>query len=127
MNLRISTHALERYAERVKPALSIAVCRQELDVLLSAVPVSPAPPAWKFPAEDEAPFYAVLSDGIAAAINDNGVVATVIVRGGEPDDMKDRRREWKRQQRQRRHANKDRLPQIRKARIEDEAWPRWSA
>jgi hypothetical protein len=75
-----TNHAVERYIERVKPALSAVVARQELEALIEmSLPSSPTPPAWLSAFEPDTEAFLELSDGIAGAVKGN-TVTTILVR-----------------------------------------------
>lgn len=96
---RLTRHAVERYMERVKPALGELIARQELDLLFDRAEVVDRPPAW-INEHQNSPFWAVLSDGIVAAVSSTGYVTTVMIRGGASEEARAFRRSRRRRARE---------------------------
>jgi hypothetical protein len=69
--------------ERVKPALGEVIARQELHVPIGRTTVVDRPPPW-INEHRNSPFWAMLSDGIVAAVSSTGYVTTVMVGEGPP-------------------------------------------
>lgn len=111
MNVAISSHAVARYMERVKPALDYEQAEEELRRLVGINAEPGDPPSWldesTVPPSDG---YIELSDGICAAVVGRNV-ATVLTRTGchpthraNKNAAKARRRKAK--QAQRRHVRR---------------------
>lgn len=84
VNLQVTSHAVQRYMERVKPALGFDTAKGELDALVAMAGEPHGKPDWHFLPEytsEAAEHYFTLSDGIAAAVK-GGAVVTVLTRGG---------------------------------------------
>jgi hypothetical protein len=90
--VRLSTHAVERYVERVKPHLGYDEAFEELRALVKGGRGGP-PPAWA----PEAPVGEVwlhVSDGIALPLVATGtgwLAETVLIRGGVAGFTRERR------------------------------------
>lgn len=91
---RLTAHAVKRYRERVKPAVSEGVAHQELDVLLDRAEIVDTPPPWAR-THANSPFFAILSDGIIAAASPSWHVTTILIRGGVSERVRVGRRERK--------------------------------
>lgn len=84
MNYTLTRHAIERYIERVKPALNERAAEKELSILVDAAGEAGPKPTWLYlPPEvtQAADLYLTLSDGIAAPVA-GALVLSVITRGG---------------------------------------------
>ena len=93
--LNVSSHAIERYRERVKPALDFDPAKLELEALLEiAGPFETEPPEWMRGEQPENDGFIELSDGIVAAIQ-GGYVATILTRSGASSVYRQRRNENK--------------------------------
>lgn len=105
---RITRHAVERYIERIKPALGEVTARCELEALLAQTEIVERPPAW---VEWRIGMtYHVLSDGIIAVQAANGYVTTILIRGGCSERTRARRKSRRIQKREaRRHEDRDRF------------------
>ena len=102
--IRPSKHAVDRYHERVKPALPVWKAKAELEAFVAqATELAEAPP-WHVDPEPGARHFEI-TDGICAVVRDE-LVTTVVVRGGHCDRITDRRRDYKRRQRSRRAAKR---------------------
>lgn len=78
----VTRHAVERWQERVRPALDLDQCRAELLALVRAAgQPSSEQPAWHTRAVPNS-LYLNISDGIACTVQD-GSVTTVLTRGEE--------------------------------------------
>jgi len=128
---RITDHAIERYCERVKPALSLLKCKLEMEGLIERFGGQPqdAPPPWlnEDPAKVGRARYLLLTDDIAFAIVGR-LVTTVLVAGGCSEETKAYRAAKKQRAKERkaarRRASESRpLPHNLKSRIEGESWP----
>lgn len=98
----ITTHAAERYRERVKPHLSLDRARWELEQLAAvAGPPSPNPPAW-IKRLEPAPLWLEISDGLALALSHRGVALTVLIRAGLSEGAREARNAYKKRRRRRR-------------------------
>jgi len=87
---KISSHAVSRFQERVRPGISPEQARNLIGGLLADHTPSSEPPAWKHQrAGDNNSTYIEASDGICFILNDRNVV-TVITRGWKPDYIKKR-------------------------------------
>jgi hypothetical protein len=103
VKLRLTSHAVDRYLERVKPALTPAAARQELLALLRGAVVTDQRPGWAKPSLEDCS-YVEISDGIAACVQ-SGSVTTVLVRAGLAPEHRQRRKEAKRKKRAERNWN----------------------
>lgn len=104
---RITRHAVERYIERIKPALDEPAARRELEALLDLAEPLERPPVW---IEWRIGMtYHSLSDGIIAAEAANGYVTTILIRGGCSEKARARRKSRRVQKREeRRYEDRDR-------------------
>lgn len=96
MKVTLTSHAVTRYRERVKPAFEDNQCRAELHRLLrSATRVATL--EWHTLGEDGPPdYYLVLSDGIAVPVVD-GRAVTTITRAGLGEGAREYRAQKRRQ------------------------------
>jgi hypothetical protein len=123
----VTKHAVQRYQERVKPALSVVKAKLELEVLVAQFGhdcLQAIPPPWVAPeAHAGAQSYLLLTDGVAFAVKD-GFLITCLVRGGMSEEKRQARlaRKEHRQKVRARRASKQSLRHGRPA-LED----RWSA
>lgn len=129
MTVQITRHALERYLQRVKPALDPEVAEAEMEALLAAAgEPTKAPPDWCEPDPAYSTVnatYLEVSDGIAFAFRGR-YVATVLVRGAMSTERRKSINRAKARERSRRryrngralHGHGNGRPQI-----EEEAWP----
>ena len=76
----VSTHAVARYVERVKPAFTHAHALYELARLLPQAEITEIAPWREWNPEEETDFWLVLCDSIAFPVRD-GVVRTCVPRG----------------------------------------------
>jgi hypothetical protein len=104
--IRLTNHAVDRYIERVKPALDRDAARSELQALVRAAgEPSSEQPEWHA-REVPCSLYLEISDGIVATVQEQAVTS-VITRGGSGPDAKERRkREKKKRQADRKHQRK---------------------
>lgn len=92
----LKRHAIERFNERVRPALTFKAAKRELERLLEF-----AEPASKCPWTDamHADGYLLLSDGVALVVRQarNGLVVaeTCITAGGSSEEIRERRNKRK--------------------------------
>jgi hypothetical protein len=103
--VNVTLHALQRYHERVKPALPYWKAKAEFEVLLEAAPRMSEVPDWHYTPEAGITYY-LIADGICALVKDESVV-TVIVRGSLASEVQEARRAWKRDRRRRRRFARD--------------------
>ncbi len=99
-SLPITDHAVARYREKVKPALSPDACRAELGALIEQADKPVSEPPWPWPGQAAA--YLPIAPGVALALEPDGnklVAVTCIARGTLPD--KHRRDETKRKRQRR--------------------------
>lgn len=98
----VSDHAVERFQERVKPALDLDAARTELEALVRAAEKpSSEQPNWHVKAVP-CSLYLHLSDGIACTVKDE-TVTSVLTRASEaPDAKAAKKREKKKRQAERR-------------------------
>lgn len=127
MRYRLTEHAVERYALRVKPALSRQVAASELKALVEAAELFDHPPCWKTESEVQSPYYAELAEGICAAVDRNGYVITVLCRGGLSAEARKARNAYNARERRKRRRKSPRAKEGTRptSRIEGEAWPSW--
>lgn len=97
--VRLTEHAIARYAERVKPTLTHGACKRELLALLRGAGDPVERLEWHRPGiGDRVDGYCVLSDGIALVLHRSGhrlYAVTCIIRGQDSDEVrraKNRRR-----------------------------------
>ena len=77
--LQLSVHGCEQYQQRVKPGLSLAAARAELEQLLGAGEITGDPPAWLRSA-GRTPYYLIISDAVALPTpQTGGWIATTCV------------------------------------------------
>lgn len=104
----LSTHAVERYRDRVKPALSVADARTELQVLLEgAGPPTERPPFAAGYGQGDA--FVEVSDGICLVLvrhPDKLVAATCLVRCGLDPSRRARRKAIRRKKRRARELRR---------------------
>lgn len=114
-----SRHAVERYVDRVKPALGFAEAEAELVRLVSMAEVVVDPPGWVLDPSDDsvADGYVVLAGTICLPVR-GFTVLTVITPGCMSDEFRAARREHKRAQRARRHA----LRRLKRQRLDRGDW-----
>jgi hypothetical protein len=114
----ISVHAVQRYRERVKPALDPAQCKAELEALLAMAEESERPD-WAGGEARPGARYRLLADGIVAALV-GGRVATVMTRGSMGEAMRRERNRYKaRRRRAKRTAGSKRAALGSRPRSED--------
>jgi hypothetical protein len=65
----LSKHAIERYVERVKPALSFEQATVELHRLLEVCPIVDEPPVWVIWQGEPPVGWALVSDGICVPLS----------------------------------------------------------
>jgi hypothetical protein len=108
MGLVLTTHAAQRYQERVKPALDIDICRQELTALAAASPIQTDAPWERWPADIEPPSipppdgYIELAPSIWAVVaidGDKVTLLTVLVNRSLSSPRRQKRNEAKAAQR----------------------------
>lgn len=66
--IRLTDHAVERYQLRVRPALTIAQVREDLERLMAFGKFVEKPPAWVVPDDDRADGYLILAPGVCLAV-----------------------------------------------------------
>jgi hypothetical protein len=95
--LGLSKHAIQRFHERVKPALSAKAAAAELRALVDMADLVTDPPEWM---QDTRPTdrWLELADGIAAAVAGN-TVTTILLRGGADPAARARKQAHKRHRR----------------------------
>lgn len=107
-------HAVQRYQERVKPALDAAACKAELEALLAVAPEVERP-AWcsvDANAGHPADRYLELADGILAAAA-GGICVTVMVRSGLGErERANRNRRKARERRRKRRRQRPGRPYV---------------
>jgi hypothetical protein len=107
---KVSSHAINRYIERVKPAIEASAAKQEILALASAQTSTDDPPSWcnsktRTTADSE---YIQISDDIVFAVSDkNQTVITVLVRGGHHDKYHQAKRKYKKNRRQAKAARRN--------------------
>ena len=129
MTAQISRHAVERYTQRVKPALDPEAAEAEMEALLAAAgEPTKTPPSWCHPDPAYANVdvtYVVVSDGIAFALRGR-YVATVLVRGemsAERRQSINRAKARERSRRRYRNGKALRGHGNGRPQIEEESWP----
>jgi hypothetical protein len=106
--VRMSPHAIERYNERVRPALGTSAAAAECTRIAQFAELRAAPPSWLPPTSQRPAFYLCL-DGIAMPADPDPVdrerllVRTVLTRSG---DARPERRIARRRRRQTRAAER---------------------
>lgn len=98
--MKPSKHAVQRYQERVKPALPIHRAKLELEAFVEQARELTEAPPWHLNPEPGSRHFEI-ADGICAVVR-NEVVTTVVIRGSHAEDIEDRKRQYKRKQRARR-------------------------
>lgn len=91
MSVSLSEHAVERYQERVKPALSREQAMADVVRVLALADRRGAAPAW-VTSERDAHEWRVLADDIAFPVRD-GVVVTCLTRSQPGDVLREERSE----------------------------------
>jgi hypothetical protein len=118
--IRLTKHAVERYHERVKPALPAWKAKRELEAFIVQATELTEAPSWHLNPEPDCRHFEI-ADGICAVVRDE-VVTTVVVRGNHSDRITDRQRDYKRKERARR-AHKRRKFKRNGRPDEGEPWP----
>lgn len=96
--IQLSTHAVERFQQRVRPALALPDAEEELARLALVAELAAAPPAWHAAAcAQVAPWYLVLGDVVLPlkphwAEPEILVATTCLARGERSADVRRRRR-----------------------------------
>jgi len=90
----LSSHAIERYRDRVKPHLTFEEAGDELRRLVRHATISSQRPSWTNDEREDAT-YAVLSDGIVLVVLSDQYAAriavTCLTRGGVSDEARAKR------------------------------------
>ena len=103
MSLSVTRHAVDRYVERVKPALGDEQARRELEALLELAVRCGRPSWWEGPRRS-GDVYVLLAPGVVGAVKGlllTTVVAEPVRQGGRRRAGRQRRRElhrWKESQ-----------------------------
>jgi hypothetical protein len=107
VKLGVTNHAAERFQERVKPALGLIQARQELVALveMTDAEIASEPPDWLRGFRPDSDGYIELSDGVVAGVMD-GVIATILVRGGAPSSYRQQRNENRARRRARKRVER---------------------
>jgi hypothetical protein len=73
VKVALTTHAVERYHERVKPALSREAAKQEAKALIASCEITEEIPAWcvEGAGDHKVVAYAVVCDGVAFPLAEN--------------------------------------------------------
>lgn len=116
----LTTHAVDRYWERVKPHLRRDQAQDELERFLPMSEVSAIAPEWWVhdPGETEAVAYALLCDGIVFPLAIHGAYYTAItcgVRGGLGETARAARNSRHQSERRRRAEKRRKHPSDRRS------------
>lgn len=95
--IRVSAHAITRYKERVKPGLEWEGAKLELEALIETVGRICDYPDWTESPRHGSQFME-LSDGLGAVIVE-GVITTIVCRGGMHPKQRARKNEQRSQKR----------------------------
>jgi hypothetical protein len=105
VTLHLSPHAVERFHQRVRPALAVAEAEDKLARLALFGELTPHPPAWHAAtAADIAPWYLVIGDVVLPlkphwSGPDALVATTCFARGEHSEAVRRRRRAQRRRSR----------------------------
>jgi hypothetical protein len=86
----VTTHAVEQYQARVKPALTVDQARRELIVLVRMADRTAEPPAWAHVDPRHAEFWLVLGDMCWPCVRRSAL--TTIARGSKPPENREGKR-----------------------------------
>ena len=107
MRYQVSDHAIVRYQERVKPALTREQAKRELEALVgTAQGLGKEQSPWLTLSGAPVDAFLELSDGIIALVMDLTVI-TVLIRGGSHESVRKARNERKARRRRARRKSKD--------------------
>ena len=110
--MTLSSHCVERFHERFRPALDQIRARRELEMLLALGEINDEPPEWLAQKMlQEADAYLIVGNDLVlplAEIGQRFVAKTCISRGGISEPARKRRNERGRRRRAARHARRGR-------------------
>lgn len=107
MSLQVSQHAVERYLQRVKPALDFPAAKNEL-IALCAIGQEVEPPEWAYFDEDRGTHVdriLELSDGVIALLGGRTVIS-VLTRGSHHPEVRAAKNDFKRRQRKKKRRSR---------------------
>ena len=108
----LSSHCVERFHERFRPALDQIRARRELEMLLALGEINAEPPEWLAQKMlQEADAYLIVGNDLVLPLADIGqrfVAKTCLSRGGISEPARKRRNERGRRRRAARHARRGR-------------------
>jgi hypothetical protein len=110
--ITLSPHSVERFRERVRPALSVQSARAELERLLAQMAqVRDAAPDWLAERMAQAsPFYALVGDALVLPLTPAGsgwVATTCLSRGHISQPARERRNHYRRARAARKRARRE--------------------
>lgn len=101
----LTEHAVDRYQERVRPALSPEAAKADLLRLIAACGRQGTPPEWAISNEYVTDWFLFIGDDVCLPIH-KGSAVTCLTRGGLPELTRARRNERKQAQRRARRLRR---------------------